>query len=154
MLNCHWKYNPKKIIIQSLATTLTTNNVHTIMWRFRVFLSNTYSLFTVVWFQVFLSNTNNYKISRNYFHSIILIFFTVKGYQVFLSNTKIFNKICWTYRWDSNMYHNSKQEVMVMKGGLKTCKSSWTGASSPDDNESLLTRLPTSCSTVNQFFVL
>ena len=40
---------------------------------YQVFLSNTNNLHTVVLFQVFLSNTNNYKVPRNYFYSTIVI---------------------------------------------------------------------------------
>ena len=39
----------------------------------KVVLSNTNKLHTVVLFQVFLSNINNYMISSNHFYSIIVI---------------------------------------------------------------------------------
>ena len=38
-------------------------------------ISNTNNLHTVAWFQVFLSNTNDYMVSRNNFYLIIVIFF-------------------------------------------------------------------------------
>ena len=46
--------------------------LHTIIW-FQVFLSNTNNLHTIIWFQVFLFNTNN-------FHIIV-------WFQVFLPKT-------------------------------------------------------------------
>ena len=48
--------------------------MHTVIW-FQVFLSNTNNLHTVVWFQVFLSDTNDYIVSSNYFYLIIVIYF-------------------------------------------------------------------------------
>ena len=43
---------------------------------------------TVIWFQVFPSNTNNYMVSSNYFNLITVIYLnTVIWFQVFPSNT-------------------------------------------------------------------
>ena len=40
--------------------------LQTVIW-YQVFLSNTNNLHTVVWFQVFLSNTNNYVVLSNFY---------------------------------------------------------------------------------------
>ena len=53
---------------------------------------DTNNLKTVIWFQVFLPNTNNlYTISSNYSNlTIIICFFAVIWFQVFSSNTNNF----------------------------------------------------------------
>ena len=53
--------------------------MHTVWYQ--VFLSNTNNLHTVLWYQVFLSNTNNLC--------------TVLWYQVFLSNTNNLQTSIW-----------------------------------------------------------
>ena len=47
----------------------------------------TNNLHAVVWFQVFLSNTNDYVVSNNHFNSIIVIcLYTVIWFQVTYNN--------------------------------------------------------------------
>ena len=76
-----------------------------------------------------LLNTNNYRVSSNYFYLIIVIcLHTVIWLQVTNDNTlltiiasskcfkysnrirKIFKQIYLTYRWDTNMYYHSESE--------------------------------------------
>ena len=54
------------------------------MW-FQVFLSNTNNLHIAMWFQVFISNAKNYIISRSYLHLIVII--CLLSYMV--SNIKV-----------------------------------------------------------------
>ena len=61
--------------------------LHTVIW-YQVFLSNTNNLLIIVWFQVFLSNTNNL---------LIIVWF-----QVFLSNTNNLLIIVWFQVFLSN----------------------------------------------------
>ena len=64
------------------------NHVHcTVIW-YQVFLSNTNNLHTILWYQVFLSNTNN-------LHTVI-------WYQVFLSNTNNLHTPIWYQVFLSN----------------------------------------------------
>ena len=56
--------------------------LHIVVW-YQVFLSNTNNLLTILWFQVFLSNTNNLH--------------TILWFQVFLSNTNNLHTILWFY---------------------------------------------------------
>ena len=59
---------------------------HTPIW-YQVFLSSTNNLYTVLWFQVSLSNTNNYMVSRNHFYLIISIcLHTIIWFQVTNNN--------------------------------------------------------------------
>ena len=52
-----------------------------------LFLSDTNNLYTTVWFQVFLYNTNKYMVSSNYFYLIIVFcLHTVKWFQVINNN--------------------------------------------------------------------
>ena len=64
-----------------------TNNLYTLAW-FQVFLSNTNNLHTVLCFQVFLSNTNNLQ--------------AVLCFQVFLSNTNLLCTVVWLQVFLSN----------------------------------------------------
>ena len=62
---------------------------------------------TVVLFQVFLSNTNNYMVSSNYFYlRIVICLHTVVWFQVFLA-VIIFKQIYLTRTWNLNRYYHS-----------------------------------------------
>ena len=54
-------------------------------------LSNRNNLQTVIWFEVFLSNSNNYMLSSNYFHLVVICLHTVIWFQV----TIILSKQLW-----------------------------------------------------------
>ena len=61
-------------------------------------------LHTVTWFQEFLSNTNNYMVSSNYFNLIIIICLHAVMWFHILSNTKSFLAYVDLFDWliDSN----------------------------------------------------
>ena len=51
--------------------------------QYQLFVSNTNNLYIFVWFQVFLFKTNDYMVSSNYFYLIIFIcWHTVTWFQV------------------------------------------------------------------------
>ena len=62
--------------MQSVYSSVTADwavyDIHTVVW-FQIFLCNTNKLYTVVWFQVFLSNTNIYMVASKYFDLIIVL---------------------------------------------------------------------------------
>ena len=53
---------------------------HTVI-RYQLFLCNTDNLYIAAWFQVFLSNSNNYMVSSNYFYLIIIICLHRKSFK-------------------------------------------------------------------------
>ena len=71
---------------------------------YQVFLSNTNNLQIVLWYQVFLSNTNNFHTVLWYqvFLSNTNNFHTVVGFQVFLSNTNNLQTVVWYQVFLSN----------------------------------------------------
>ena len=77
--------------------------IYTIIW-FQVFLSNTNYLYTVLWFQVFLSNTNNLYTVLWFqgFLSNTNNLYTVVWFQVFLSNTNNLYTVVWFQVFLSN----------------------------------------------------
>ena len=55
-----------------------------------------------IWFQVFVSNTNNYIVLDNHFYLIIVHCLHTVIYQVFLSNTNNLHKVVWFQAFISN----------------------------------------------------
>ena len=124
MVSCHIQETPlqRQFIQQPHVYTLGLDNcisctfiltffvllflqsyLHTVIW-YQVFLSNTNNLHMVIWYQVFLSNTN-------YFHTGILDIIwlsntnnlhTVIWYQLFLSNTNNLHTVIWYQVFLSN----------------------------------------------------
>ena len=88
-----------------------TNNLHEVMW-FQVFLSNTNNLYTIMF-----SSNYSYLMRR------IICLHTVMKHQVFLSNMNNFHSFKYFYsiqiifrqtylahRWDPNRYYHSRPE--------------------------------------------
>ena len=89
--------------------------LRTVIW-FQVFLSNTNNSYTVIWFQVFLSITNNYKVSKI---SYLILFM-----QMSLIN-----------RWDPCRVSHSGWSGLrsnIYEGAFHTPKCSRSDTSSPD----------------------
>ena len=67
--------------------------IFTFIWL-QVFLSNTNNLYTIIWCKIFLSNTDNYINSSNYFYLIIVIW--LNRYRV-SSNWSLVNNYFFKY---------------------------------------------------------
>ena len=72
VISCLVVMESHSLYIHIFCVVISLEFLLTVLW-YQVFLSNTNNLHTVLWYQVFLSNTNNLH--------------TVLWYQVFLSNT-------------------------------------------------------------------
>ena len=77
--------------------------MHIVVW-FQEFLSNTNNLHTVVWLQVFLSNTNNMHtvVWSQVFLSNTNNIHIVVWFKVFLSNTNNMHRVLWFQVFLSN----------------------------------------------------
>ena len=82
-----WELHSFSLYIYVFCVVVSFEFLLTAIW-YQVFLSNTNNLHTVVWFQVFLSNTNN-------LHTVI-------WYQVFLSDTNNLHTVVWFQVFLSN----------------------------------------------------
>ena len=81
-LNYHDQVMVTQVTMQFLNLKKKMFKEFTVIW-YQVLLSNTKKLHIVIWFQAFLSKTNNSMVSSEYFYLIIIIFLhTVIWFQV------------------------------------------------------------------------